>query len=56
LQKERNKKLIEWGLKLKSKNKEDNRVYYMSGETKEGKKNQTTTSDNPITVICHTPL
>jgi hypothetical protein len=34
MKKERNKKLLEWGLKLKVKNNKDNNIHYLSRERK----------------------
>jgi hypothetical protein len=55
MKRELTKKLIEWGLKLKSK-KQRRQVVYITCQEREGKKNQTITGDNSTIVSCHTPL
>jgi hypothetical protein len=56
MKKEQNKKLIEWGMKLKGKKQRGHWCTLLVRREKRRGENQTTTGDNPTTVNCHTPL
>jgi hypothetical protein len=56
MEKKRNKKLIKWGLKLKSKKQRGQWCTLPVRREKRGGGNQTTIDDNPTTVSYHVPL